>query len=87
MTERDWTIHPGATLRGWMEDKGYHTAATAAICRMDLAVFRAILEGERELTEEDAVQLASGTGIPARFWVSMERIFRRDLAEGRTWVQ
>jgi plasmid maintenance system antidote protein VapI len=85
--DRDWTVAPGDTLRDWMEENRATVRVTATICgRMPVERLQRILDGKQRVTRKDAAALAYGTGVPASFWLTMERIFRRDLADGKHWT-
>lgn len=80
----DWVIAPGQTLQEWREDNNLPVRAAATACgRMDPQIFRRIESGDERITEKLARQLEHGTGIPARLWLNLERVYRAGLAAGK----
>jgi hypothetical protein len=87
----DWTLAPAAHLREWMQTQipGMHLTTFALICAgrggdrdKALPAIQDVLD-RRPLTDVHARLLARGTGVPERFWLSLERGYRRDLELGR----
>lgn len=85
MSNRDWTVHPGATLREWREEQGLWPAKLAERCSMDLTRYERLEAGKIRITDVVAAKLQQGTGISAEFWLKYERQFRADLAAGKRW--
>lgn len=89
----DWTVHPGATLRDWMEENGFVQGdrllirPLATACSMESEQLQGIVDGKRRIGTVAACKLAAGTGIPARLWLNLERQHRARLAAGKTWVR
>jgi plasmid maintenance system antidote protein VapI len=79
----DWVVAPGEMLAEWARDS--ELTAHQAAQRVDLHIenYMALLVGELALTNDVAGRLAVGTGISARMWLNMERIFRAGLAAGK----
>lgn len=81
----DWCVPPGATLADWMAEHGLDAVSTAKACRrMTPEMFRAILDGKQPITPEIAGALQAGTGLAAKFWLSLERSYREGVAAGKT---
>lgn len=84
----DWTIPPAASLRVWMRDREIPFARLVAMCspveNRELVEFslRTVMN-KGHLTVACAHFLETGTGVPARFWLSLERGYQNDLAAGR----
>lgn len=79
----DWTVPPGETLKEWAEEHDpEHEELLFWYTPQELDD---LFAGRRELTPDDALILASMTGIPIRLWSRMEGIYRADLAAGRVW--
>ena len=70
---------PGATIREQLKDRGMSQKEFAA--RMDLSEKHVskLINGEVQLTPEVAVRLETVLGIPAKFWNSLEAIYREKL--------
>jgi plasmid maintenance system antidote protein VapI len=85
----DWCIHPGGTLRDWMEENGVPSARIVASCCRDLEErdVQGVLDGKRKITGPLAAKLQVATGIPAQLWLNLEKAFRQGLAEGKTWTR
>jgi hypothetical protein len=85
----DWTIAPAATLRAWMKENDLTRGALAVRCGRGESDIKAgliiqdVLNRE-PLLESHAEMLERGTGVPAHLWLNLERIYRADLAAGRT---
>lgn len=84
MTDRDWTVAPGETLREWREEQRLSAETAAILCWMEDERYERIEAGEEPITVRDAVTLAIGTGISANLWLMLERAYRDDLAAGRS---
>lgn len=83
----DWTVAPAATLRDWMRENGVSVRLLAVAARglegRDGAVFLIQQVLDREpLTEDHALVLMQGTGIPEHFWLNYEHTYRAGLAAG-----
>lgn len=63
------------------------TKVVATACSMEEKQLIGILEGKRRIGNVAACKLQQGTGIPASFWLNMERAHRARLAAGKTWVR
>lgn len=70
---------PGATIREQLKDRGMSQKELAT--RMDLSEKHVskLINGEVQLTPEVAVRLETVLGIPAKFWNSLEAIYRKKL--------
>lgn len=86
----DWTVAPAEFLEEWMEQNigGLHLGTFALICGgregaadAELAI-RSVL-ARQPYDAAVAKMLERGTGIPARMWLALEDLYRRDLAAGR----
>lgn len=73
----DYAVAPGETLREWAEEHSQDATTLALACRrMKLETLEGILAGTTEITAVLAGALQAGTGIPARFWLNLERAYR-----------
>lgn len=70
---------PGATIREQLKDRGMSQKEFAA--RMDLSEKHVskLINGEVQLTPEVALRLEMVLGVPAKFWNSLEAIYREKL--------
>lgn len=88
---RDWTVAPAEYLQEWMDQNigGLHLGTLALVCggREGAdgaeAAIRSVLD-RKPYNAAVARMLERGTGIPARMWLALEDLYRRDLAAGRT---
>lgn len=85
----DWTIAPASTLQEWMENNGMSPKVMAATWSRDrpakgwaASMVQEVLD-KKPLTEKHAEILERATFIPARVWLNLESLYRRDLAAGR----
>jgi plasmid maintenance system antidote protein VapI len=86
VTDRDWTIAPGETLREWMNENSMamSPSTVAVMAHLSVSEVEGILRGSRRITARIAAGLERATHIPARFWRNLERAYRSDLAAGRS---
>ena len=70
---------PGATIKEQLKDRGMSQKEFAA--RMDLFEKHVskLINGDVQLTPEVALRLEMVLGIPAKFWNSLEAIYREKL--------
>lgn len=72
----DWKIAPGATLEECLEHQNHthqHAAETLGITSNDLDN---LLSGVLQITLDLAEKLELLTGVPAGFWMRLEKQFR-----------
>lgn len=79
----NWTIRPGDTLQDLIDERGMTLEALAVACRLSTDAIRGVLRGD-VITDDTAARIAAGTDTSERFWINRERIYREDLAKGRT---
>jgi plasmid maintenance system antidote protein VapI len=82
----DWCIRPGETLKDWREENRLGQKAAATTCAMTLEEYQRVESGKWKISRVTAAKLQQGTGIPARLWLNLERIYRAALAAGKTDV-
>lgn len=74
-------IPPGETLKEVLEDRGISTTDFAEAAGLTADAVEAILEGSREITEEIAEEFEETIGVPASFWVNLQKNFDRECEE------
>ena len=75
----DYGSPPGETLCDWMEGSDVDTLDMAERTGLDYREVERIVTGERAIDTQLAVVLETVTGIPARFWLNLERNYRARL--------
>ncbi len=76
----DFAVAPGETVREVMEDMGMTRRELAMRLGITVACLNALFRGEHAISVETAENLERVTGAPARFWTTLERNYRRQLA-------
>ena len=72
---------PGDTLAEHLEYTGMTQAELADRMGRSKKTINDIIQGKAQITPETALQLESVVGIPADFWMELERRYRLKLAE------
>lgn len=67
---------PGATIREQLNNRGMSQKEFAARMDMSEKHISKLVNGEVALTPETAVRLEMALGVPAKFWNSLEAIYR-----------
>jgi len=75
----DYAIVPGETLRETLDSFGMSRAELACRTRRPEKTISEIIVGKMAITEGTALQLESALGIPASFWVNLERNYQKTL--------
>ena len=70
---------PGATIKEQLNDRGMSQKEFAARMDMSEKHISKLINGEVQLTPEVAVRLEVVLGVPARFWNSLEAVYREKL--------
>lgn len=68
---------PGATIKEQLEDKGISQSEFAAKMEMSEESLNRLLDGGARLTSEIAAKLENVLGVPAKFWINLETIYRK----------
>lgn len=68
---------PGATIKEQLEDKGISQSEFAAKMEMSEESLNRLLNGKARLTSEIATKLENVLGVPAKFWINLETIYRK----------
>lgn len=72
---------PGAILRRELDARGWTQKELAEIMRRPTQAISEIIAGEKRITEETALELASALGTSAEFWLNLEANFRLRKAQ------
>jgi addiction module HigA family antidote len=76
-------IHPGEFLREDMESLGLSARALADAIAVPHNRIAAILRGERAVTADTALRLATYFGTSAKVWMNLKTAFDLETAEQR----
>lgn len=68
---------PGATIKEQLEDKGISQNEFATKMEMSEESLNRLLDGRARLTSEIATKLENILGVPAKFWINLETIYRK----------
>jgi plasmid maintenance system antidote protein VapI len=86
----DWCVAPAGTLDEFITDMGLNVRTMALRCATHEAQITTTMQAivdvleRKPLTEVTAILLEHGSGIPARFWLALEKNYRDGLAAGLT---
>lgn len=90
----EWGIEPGAIVAETLRDRGMTQVELARRTGRPLKAINEIVRGKAAITADTAVQLEAALGVPARFWMNLQRDFdeakarakrRERLAVHATW--
>lgn len=76
-------IPPGMTIAEQIADRGITEEDLSLALGITHERLRMLLRGETELDETLADGLQSALGIPSRFWLKMESMYRQEQEEMR----
>lgn len=79
----DWTVEPGAIMAETLRDRGMSQAELARRTGRPLKAINEIVKGKAAITAETAVQLEAALGVPARFWMNLQRDFDEGKARAK----
>ncbi len=79
--EPDYAVPPGETLKETMESLSMSQKELSVRTGLTVQSLNRIFKGEQPLTYETANRLELATGVPARFWNSLEARYREQLAK------
>ena len=68
---------PGATIKEQLEDKGISQNEFATKMEMSEESLNRLLDGRARLTSEIATKLENILGVPAKFWLNLEAVYRK----------
>lgn len=68
---------PGATIKEQLEDKGISQSEFATKMEMSEESLNRLLDGRARLTSEIATKLENILGVPAKFWLNLEAVYRK----------
>jgi len=77
------SIYPGLTLAETLEAKGMSQAELARRLNKPMPAINEIVMGKKEIIAETAIGLERVLGIPANFWLRLERNYRESLARAK----
>ncbi|MGD0088807.1 MAG: HigA family addiction module antitoxin [Planctomycetota bacterium] len=81
--EPDYVVPPGDTLQEMLEARGMVPADLAKLTGLTTEALDEILGGRAPITPATASSLESVFGVPAGFWINLQRNFETDSARLR----
>ena len=75
--EPDYAVPPGATFQEWMKSQSLTLSDYGCFDTADF--LESFIKGNEEIDSLFAEWLEGETGIPARFWLNLERNYRARL--------
>jgi HTH-type transcriptional regulator/antitoxin HigA len=82
--ERDWTVHPGETLREALAERSMSQSYFAWATGYSQKHINQIIKGHAGISAEAALRFERELDIPARFWMHMQADYELDVARGIT---
>src|SRR5438477_11925275 len=92
----DWAVEPGAILVETLRDNSMSQVELSQRTGRPLKTINEIVKGKTAITAETAVQLEAALGVPAGFWLNLQRDYdehharlrrREDLSEHTEWAR
>lgn len=92
----DWAVHPGEILAETLSDREMTQVELGRRTGRPLKAINEIVKGKTSITADTALQLESALGVPARFWLNLQRDFdeakareklRERLSEHGLWAK
>ncbi len=74
---------PGATIREQLNDRGMSQKEFAVRMNMSEKHISKLINGDVQLTPEMAVKLEIVLGVPAKFWMNLEAIYREKIVKAK----
>ena len=71
-------VPPGETIKEQLEERNISMKEFTRSMGVSEKFIADLLDGDVALTESVAAKLESALGIPARFWINLEKIYRLD---------
>jgi HTH-type transcriptional regulator / antitoxin HigA len=75
----DWVSPPGDTIAAVLKERDISEESFAQSMRLSVVEVKELLAGEKPISDEMAVLLASVLGSTSRFWMRREARYRSDL--------
>jgi len=72
-------VHPGGILKDELEARDIDAAEFAKQIDIDPDKLFALLGGKTDYNQQIAAKLEQGLGIPASFWLSLQKSYDEDL--------
>lgn len=72
----DIAVHPGATIKEVLRDLGMTQAELAVRMKRPANKLNEIIQGKRQITVETALELELTLGLPADFWLNLEKNYQ-----------
>ncbi|HVA51709.1 MAG TPA: helix-turn-helix transcriptional regulator [Pirellulales bacterium] len=78
----DYAVPPGATLKETLETKGISQAELSLRTGLAEKTISQIINGVAPITYNTAEKLELALGVPARFWINRELVYRAARPSG-----
>jgi len=78
-----WAVAPGEVLAESLEERGMSQVELARRTGRPLKTINEIVKGKASITADTAIQLELVLGVPARFWLNLERDYSESKARVR----
>lgn len=82
-TRRKYTtpivIHPGETLKEWLEENGMTSAEFALRSGEPPKTISQIINGKSGIVPETAEAFSIVTGIPSNFWLKLQALYNESI--------
>ncbi|MCR5454062.1 MAG: HigA family addiction module antidote protein [Bacteroidales bacterium] len=73
--------HPGELIKDELKERGMSQKQLSDITGIGRSVLNKTINGKRSLTRELAVALENTFGIPADYWLNLQKQFDEDVAQ------
>lgn len=73
-------IHPGETLKEWLEENGMTSAEFASRSGKPAKTISQIINGKSGIIPETAQAFSIVTGIPSKFWLKLQALYNEAVA-------
>lgn len=83
----DWAVAPGAIVAETLRDRGMTQVELARRTGRPLKAINEVVKGKAAITADAAVQLEAALGVPARFWMNLQRDYDEARARAKRRAQ
>lgn len=74
----DFIIHPGATLKEILENNNMLQEELAEKTGITSKYINEVIKGKKEISVKLAQSLECALGIPANFWINLQKIYDKE---------
>ena len=69
----EFIIHPGITLKEYLEEFNITTLELAKRTSFTINHISRVIDGSKKISKEFALKLENALGVPAYFWINLQR--------------